>query len=230
MAQASAFVAIPLVPQVFDATADFSAASNTNPNGVWQYGYSSAATPGYSFTAFDTFASSASAASWSMAGNVVLGTPLFYKNTSGNTTNGVADGFIALHPGPDGGPDFGDAAILRFVAPSAGSWSYSGQLLVGDIGITLGALVVNGHAASAISLGDTTLNPSFSGTVVLAAGDTLDPVVGHGTDNFFYDSTPVRFTISSAVPEPAPAALWAAGQGALLVARRLRRRSSGPAR
>ncbi len=214
---------LPAHATTWDAAADFSATTTTNPNSVWSYGYNPAALAGYQFEAFDSFAATATTATWNDSNYISLGTPAFWKNLSGSTVVTTLPGQVALHPGPDSSAD---EAILRFTAPQAGVYSISAQFFAGDSGETDAWIVLNGDFASPLSsLGVTSTNPSYTApSLLLAAGDTLDFVVGsHGS--YFSDTTPLAVQVS-AVPELPTAWLALAGLGLLAGGRRLARRAA----
>ena len=189
----------------YDATAEFQTLSN--PGSVWSYGYSSSAGAGYALTLFDA----AGASAWSMSNYSTLGTPAAFLNT-GAPVNGVGTGQLALHPGPLAN---GDVAILRFTAPTAGSYSVTGQFFAGDIGSMQGLLILNDDATHPLqTFGNTTDASVFAPlTLTLAAGAHLDFAVGNN-GSFYYGSTPLSVQINSApVPEPSSYALLLGGLG-----------------
>jgi len=191
----------------YDATADFQTLSN--PGSVWSYGYSSSAGAGYALTLFDT----ASASVWSMGGYNTLGTPAAFVNT-GASANGVATGQLGLHPGPLAN---GDVAILRFTAPTAGSYAVTGQFFAGDIGSMQGLIILNDDATHPLQVfGNTTDASVFAPlTLTLAAGAHVDFAVGNN-GSFYYGSTPLSVQINSTpVPEPSSYALLLGGLGML---------------
>jgi hypothetical protein len=193
----------------WNAATDFNAATFTNPNSVWSYGYDPAAIAGYQLKLFNLFTTTgAFPIAWQDSTYVSLSTPTFAKNTSSSILFGAQPGQIALHPGPAAN---GDAAILRFTAPQSGQYSIIAQFLAGDAGETDALIVLNNNIASPLSnLGITSLNPTYSvAALALSAGDTVDFVVGN---RGFYngDTTPLSVLIS-AVPEPSNTALTVLG-------------------
>ena len=92
-----------LVAATYNPYAEF---GNTNPSGVWTYGYAS--TVGGAVTNFsDYFADPAPQANGQLAGWVTSGVDNFL-----GTYKSPAAGEILLHPGPTG-----QYAVLRFTAP-----------------------------------------------------------------------------------------------------------------
>jgi hypothetical protein len=219
----SVFAATGASAAVYDATTDFQTLSN--PGEVWSYGYANPVGSTYSMTLFDDH----SPAGWSMHDYNTAGTPAIWKNPAAYTQNGVAPGQVSLHPGPV--PD-GDFAILRFTAPTAGTYDYTGLFGAGHYGDTSGRLVFNGDLLNPlVSFASTGNSPTFIGVVAMMTGQTLDLVVGNNSD-FSADNTPVSFTITSTpvtapIPEPETYAMMMAGLGLLgVVARRRKQKSA----
>lgn len=222
-------VAAPASAATWNAAGDFTAASTANPNGVWSYGWDVADAAGdYTFTAFDEWHPGVTAFGWGATSHNFVGTPGFWMNATGGSYFGIPDGWLALHPAED---QFGfsndNAAILRFTAPSASSYSVTLQLDTGDSGLTEGWVVVNGQFASPLATLGTIGTPgvTWNGVVALAAGGTIDVVIGNSVDNLWADNTAVMLTVQSAVPEPAA---WLAMLGGLaLLGTAARRRARG---
>jgi PEP-CTERM motif len=202
-----------------DATADFDINGTI---GDWQYGYDSATTAEYDFQAFDLFTVGPNGYGWTDSLYNTIGTPTIWYSISGYQIYGVPDGWLVLHPGPAMQTGTSDAAILRFTAPEAGHYTVTTTTLAGDLGQTESWIVLNGDMAQPwMSRGPDLGDLTTQGSLQLQAGDTLDLVVG-SRDGFWFDSTPVQFTITSSVPEPGPAALLAAGLAAIAWRRRTR--------
>ncbi|MBS0445715.1 MAG: PEP-CTERM sorting domain-containing protein [Proteobacteria bacterium] len=216
-----ALTAVPARAATYDAVADFQIAAN--PGGVWSYGYSHDAGPSYSMIQFDDSASTSGWLSWTKAGYVSLGTPTAAKNISGSTISGALSGQLILHPGPAANADY---AILRFTAPVTATYDVVGQFYAGDIGSMSGSVVLGGDLANPLQFFSNTTDAStFSfSSLMLTQGETLDLAVGNN-GNYFYGTTPVSMTITTAVPEPSSVALMFAG--AAMVAWALRRRPVG---
>ena len=174
-----------------DIASDF--ALMANPNGAWTYGYvprdPTSADAG-AFVVFREVANvSTGEASWHDPTNSVLGAPAAWRNDTGATSNGVATGEFALHPG-----QAGEYAIARWTAPAAGTYAVSVQFKAGDTGDTNGLLLRNGVAL--VTEDTTSTDAVHDLDVTLAAGDHLDVAVG-SKGNFDYDSTPVHLSIRS---------------------------------
>jgi hypothetical protein len=195
--------------QTYDATTSFSVVSN--PNGVWSYGYSPLGGSSYAMTVFNQVIDGAL---WLDSSYDTLSTPSIWKNLGSGTTDGVAPGQISLNPGPVAGGDF---AILRFTAPTAGTYGVTGQFYAGDSGSMSGYIVLAGNMSSPLeSFSNTTDTSIFTPlSLSMTSGETLDFVVGNGGGSFFFGNTPLIATINAAVPEPETYALMLAGLGLL---------------
>ncbi len=226
----AALAAVPLAAQAatYDAAADFSSANGGSS--VWSYGWDPSDVAGaYTFTALDVYGADSDPVNgykvWNSSTHNVLGTPGIWLNLGDHAQYGVAVGQVSLHPAEDHDHFANDnAAILRFTAPTAASYTIQAQFLAGDGGETEAWVVLDGGFASATALGVTSANPVYANTFNLAAGATVDFVVGHSWDDLWGDNTPVVVTISSAVPEPGTWALMAGGLGLLGAVRRRARR------
>ncbi len=191
---------------IYDATMDIQTLSN--PGDVWSYGYSHQGGANYSMTLFN-------APGWSMVGYNTLGTPAIWKNNTASTLYGVAPGQISLHPGPL--PN-GDYAILRFTAPTLGTYNVSGQFFAGDSGSMNGSIVLDGDLTHPLQYFSNTTNGSIFTplSLHLGVGETLDFVVGNN-GSFSSGNTPISVSINGvpAVPEPETYAMMLAGLGLL---------------
>lgn len=181
----------------YDLVADFS--TNSNPNGVWSYGY--ATTLGGSLILYTNNSySTASIIGWWQ--DISLGAPgLFYNTTDHATTAGdgtpnLAPHQACFHPGPNN-----EYCIYRFTAPAAGNYQLQAAFVGADIvGTSTDVLVlvndspifnglVNGFGPGT--------GPGFNTNLVLLANDRIDFEVGYGGNNFFYDSTGIQATLTS---------------------------------
>lgn len=164
--------------------------------------------------------------------------PSVFKADGSQETAGsvllAADRLIA-HPG-----QFADAVYIGFVAPVAGTYSYSAQFNQQDantaqhsVGITEFFIPGTGPTqlfrVGLVNQAQPSLLTGFTQTVL--AGDTIGYIVDkNGT--FFNDSTGFNFSLSLAagVPEPATWAMMIAGFGLVGGAMRTRTRAAGKPR
>jgi hypothetical protein len=115
-----------------------------------------------------------------------------------------------MHPGPQD-----QYSVIRFTAPNAGTFVLATSFTGIDVDQTTTDVHVL-HDGSSIFNGNvhgfgSGSGPSFTTTLTLHAGDTIDFAVGYGADgNYFNDSTGISATLSS-VPEPASLILLALG-------------------
>jgi PEP-CTERM motif len=191
-----------------DPYADF---ANSNPNGVWSYGYTNSL--GSTFNLFtDFFTAPNPEASNQMAA---------WRESAVDPFLGVyqtfTPGVLLLHPGAAG-----QYSVLRFTAPSTQLYTFSGLFSGFDAATTDVHVLLNGG-----SLFDSTINglgstQSFLGLQSLTAGSTLDFVVGYGGNGDAFDSTGLNLQIE-AVPEPGTIGLIATGLIGVFVSVRLRK-------
>ena len=154
--------------------------------------------------------------------------PAVGKNTTGSLiVNGsvrIPTDELFLHPvGLNSGLPAGDT-IVRFTAPTAGTYQVSGLFQLIDVSPSGVAVSIEGgtlpFAAPLAGPYLTTANFSFS--TVLLAGGTLDFVVDPA-GSYFNDSTGLSATITSSdIPEPASMALLGLGLTAMAAVRRRR--------
>jgi hypothetical protein len=208
---------------VYDATADFSIASN--PNGAWSYGVTtSLGSPLslYTLTSTDQYGNP-SFESWYSAEDG-HGNPAVVKNTSSSIQQGAGanlyGGELALHPGP-----LGEYSVVRWVAPSAGSIDLSALFQGRDNGIGTTTDVhilydnVQLFSAEATGFGSPSIE-GFSGSIDVRAGDTIDFAVGYGSNhNYLNDTTGLdaQVVFTASVPEPSTFLLAIVGLACLTV-------------
>jgi YD repeat-containing protein len=182
----------------YDAVGDFSPLQN--PDGAWSYGYRVAST-------FTPYASRGNiwgnpgTDSWSRDG---ASCPFITRNNTNSTINYASvvaqpPGLLNLHPGPSG-----ERSTVRWTAPSAGNYLFTGVFQGLDTtGTTTDALVT--HNGASIFSGNVTTSQAtaFSITRAVAAGDTLEFSVGYGANgNYNNDSTGLSLTVSRQVSTP----------------------------
>jgi hypothetical protein len=206
---------------IYDVASDFSLASN--PNGVWTYG--SETTLGGALTFYTSASTTAGLDLW--------GNPSTFAGAGHNPTAGPTGGGGSSCSVPAGDDLFGPGvdgsfSVYRFTAPAVGMFDIEASFFGGDFsGPTTSDVHVLLNGVSLFSDNINGFGPSsaknYSGIRTFNVGDTVDFIVGIGTDGTFnFDSTGLTATLSSvsAAPEPATLALMGAP---LLVLWRLRR-------
>jgi hypothetical protein len=196
-----------LAPDVFADSAVGQFSSTLNPNGNWAYGFTS--TLGGAFTPLGS-GSCGSLVGWQLSGHEpwVLGNPTASTQVCG--TGQVPPTLLDMHPG-----GAGQDSVVRWTAPSAGTFSINGFFEGIDPAPTTTDVHVLLDGSTHLfdgSIGSFNVPLLFNLTRTLAAGDTIDFAVGVGSDgSFIDDSTGLSATIvsSSTVPEPTTLALLA---------------------
>ena len=184
----------------YDALNDFSITSG-NPNGVWSYGEGTVGTSFSSFTVNGHDPTDPTRAIFWQSTAPNDGAPIVVKNTLGTAFSASTAVFptnvLDIHPGMH------DDVIIRFTAPTAGTYTYSGLFEIDDFQAPTGIIGeifhngsqiysegVNGPAANL-----TTLEPggaiNFNGSVLLAAGDTLS-FAANNDGNYLFEFHGVR--------------------------------------
>jgi hypothetical protein len=192
----------------YDATSEFSATQNAN--GVWSYG-STGSNLNDPLSLYTGTAAAGGADFWVSPGGVPeLGKAGAIDYTCCGSVD-VPAGTLIAHPGPGG-----QYSVLRFTAPSAGSYQVSAAFWGDDYaGTTSTDVHVHTNAGDAFTAvvagfgaGST---QSWSGQLALLQGETIDFAVGFGPNrNYYYDSTGLSAVVT-AVPEPDAAALLLLG-------------------
>ena len=205
----------------FDAAADFS--TNSNPNGVWSYGWSS--TLGGTFNTYTNVDVTPPGFERRYSGLSFDGWPGVERNSTGSnvfdasTLNDLQAGQLALVPGA-GGQD----SIVRWTAPAAGTFSIATSFIETEQdanSVDVHVLTNNVSIFNAIMSGFG--NPtSFAAVVTVQLGETIDFVVG---PNGFQpdDTTGLSATV---VPEPGTVLLVGLGVGGLVVTQSRRKKST----
>ena len=216
---------------VYDANADFVAYENANSgpavapvNGVWSYGTKGTLDGtfnGYTVHTDSGFESAGLLQGWQETDD---GVPALMVNV-GSTPSPVCCGITAvdpgqifMHPDPGGQPDM--FTVLRFTAPSAGSFTAAANFEQLHSNPATTYLRVAGVVTDT-GAGTSTLTEAGS----IAAGQTIDFIVGpQPNGDYGSTSTGLFATIDfTPVPEPASAAVvMIAGAAALLARRRVR--------
>lgn len=188
----------------FNAANDFSDASN--PNGVWQYGFST--TLGGTFTLYTSNSDpDFPPTSLDVWNRPTFANPSVFHNFTSNQFNfftvSLAPNQLAFHPGPNG-----EYSIVRWIAPQSGNYSLATTFSGADVvGTTTDVHILRNNTSlfsgSIVGFGNTR---SFSSNLSLAEGDILDFAVGFGGNGYSADSTGLSVIITSentpSVPEP----------------------------
>jgi hypothetical protein len=220
--------------QIYNAAHDFS--STTNPNGQWSYGWSQTSGAAFNLLPSTTFFYGSAADGTTLPENVwtsnCCGTvqPLVEHNGAPEMyyDGGVtipADtlcygcsymGGLSFHPGPNG-----ENAIVRWTAPSAGTYHVNATFMGEDPQPTTTDVAVYHRAATATKklFGADVIGycgippafypnsfsggcsgpspmPHFAGDLVVAAGDAIDFSLGYGINGYGYDTTGVDVVVT----------------------------------
>ncbi len=198
---------------------DFSATEN--PNGAWSYGWSYSLTSG--FTLFDEHSTIWTLSRWKVSWGA--NAPVVLRNETGGEVSTCCTtwepGQFSLHPS-QGGPPNDAYCVARWTAPDAGVYAVSATFtgldyITPGIEVTSATVhvLVNGTSHFDDSIIGDDASATYSTSVTLLAGDTVDFVVGDsGGDN--YDTTALDATVSLAPTIPTVSE-WGMGVMTLLV-------------
>ncbi len=174
---------------VYDVARGFS--TNSNPAGIWSYGYSTAL--GGDITLHTSRGNDGGIESWFT--DIWLGTPnVFHNGTAATLTNSTGTivlepGQLSFHPGPNG--EFG---LVRFTVPSNGWYEITAAFVGADThGTTTDVyLMQNGSPffSGLVNGFGPNSGLAFQTNLTLRAGDRVDFAVGRGSNQeFSFDST-----------------------------------------
>ena len=171
---------------------------SSNPNGTWSYGYK--LTSSSAFQPFDAGSATARgiAGMYGWNASTLASEPHIYFNSTASAigfagTVSVPPRSIQMHPGPSG-----VFAVLRWTAPSAGTYSVSGAFRGNDAlnESRIASIQKNGIEIFSGTVGGSGVLNSFNFSNTLSAGDTLDFLVDpNGAHQ--NDSTGLTLTISN---------------------------------
>ena len=175
------------VVTIYDASGDYNAGYNaaTNPNGAWSYGYTQSLTGAVTLYADAGVLPYGSNFDIWYDPTFGLHDPLVYKNNGGNYQDSniaIPAGALIVHGGtPTSNNDFSN---VIFTAPTAGEYSLSTTFTGAQIGGELASVNVLDDGAtlfsSSVVYGQ---SQSYSKTLNLAAGETIDFAVGYVDQN-----------------------------------------------
>jgi hypothetical protein len=208
----------------YDVAADFS--TNSNPNGVWTYGYS--LTLGGTlipYTDHGTFTGNLNGVGY-WRNNISGGAPVDTHNYSANNltnntglaTEVLLAGTSTFHPGPQD-----QYSVFRFTAPTTGQYQLNASFWgTVESGTTTDVHILdNGVGIYSVEITGFMNFTGPSTTVLsLTTGDHIDFEVGYGTDgDFTSDGTGISAQLNP-VPEPSTLALAGLGVAALMLSQR----------
>ncbi len=180
-------VDVTVLPKPYDAAAQFS--GTDNPNGVWSYGCTQSLGAAFQLTQPNT--PQPGLYQWGLNPCPVQ---LGYNSTNASITRGTV--LIPSHTMVFGPGQQDQNAVLRFTAPASGNYKVQAVFWGDDfVGPTTTDVHVlhNGvglYTGEVTGFGRPSSDQSFTTTISVAAGDTIDFAVGYGTDgNYFYDNT-----------------------------------------
>lgn len=189
---------------VYDLVSDFSATpAAPGGSGVFRYGYTDS--PGSPLIPYRAGFVDSPVPGVERFTDGANDCPVVIRNTTGapasyvGTITQPAD-MLNLHPGPAG-----QYCVVRFIAPSAGTYRLLGSFQGIDFGYgqtnTNVGLLLNSNAASPLFSGNVMgfdATQPFDLSVRLEAGQTLDFFVGLGGNGYYSDSTGLKAIIRGA--------------------------------
>ena len=225
VAAAALTITVPAAATVYDAAASFSVSSNPNKDFTfgWEPAVANLPVPGAPFTTYPNPFVLGTYNGWedlSVAGTAFYSAPSVFHNPSASpATVGsitLTGNQLAFHPGQDG-----ELSVIRFTAP---------QTAVYALSITASGADFTGPTDTTVYTEQDSLSPvpvgivagfgppsaiTYNANVFLTMGETYDVLVGFDLTNkqnrstglFFYDTTAIDVTFSTAVPEPTSLAL-----------------------
>jgi hypothetical protein len=123
---------------------------------------------------------------------------------------------LDMHPGQNG-----EYTVVRFTASAGGSYAITGLFSdLDNTGTTTDVhILLNGISIFSGAINGVGTTAPFNLTETLAASDTVDFLVGFGSNgNFFNDSTGLAGTISTSTTAPEPGSIGLLGAGLLAIA------------
>ncbi len=199
-------LAASIVKTAYDIVPDYSATQN--PVGPWSYGYTASPTA-TTFVPYAAHAASPPAGTDTWVRDAPgLTPPMVIHNNTGvaptSWTGAPPPDLLNLHPGA-----VGEKSVVRWTAPFAGTISIAGRFTGLDpVGDSVDVTVKWSGAAqplfsSYVGIANQGYNIPYSVTATVAAGDTIDFLVGYGNGYYYNDSTGLAGKISfTSYPQP----------------------------
>lgn len=158
--------------------------SNTdNPNGTWAYGYKETKTGDFAAHTLHKLI-------WDVVTlwyePLSSDTPSVFYNSDTNIHHNIQPGEVSIHPGPSG-----QWEVLRWTSPASGFFLIEGHFGAGD-SATLTYSIIHNNTTLLFDI-SSAVTETFSLTVSVAIGDTIDFQVG---DGWSYGNTPIDATIT----------------------------------
>jgi hypothetical protein len=180
--------------------------------GVWRYGYSASQTDNAftEFTANDTVnACGGQYLRWAVFNSDTV--PQIGAPSPGTNCSNIVPDSLFIHPGPTvlGGGDASRRAVVRWIAPAAGTFQLTGTLQRSNLSATVDLKIIKNAASMSESVvfsgsNVSTFQIAYNVTVTVAQGETLDFSVGDGGA---YQSDGANIVIN--ISQPATACLTA---------------------
>jgi|SRR5579859_5557471 len=215
-------VALPHAALAYNAATDFSLGGN--PNGTWNYGWSSTLASAFTPDTNNTTAAYGQSGLEGWLGTDTDGVPsILYNSTAssifigGHTT--FQPGQLALNPGT-----IGEYCVLRWIAPSSGQFTIAATFSgLSTVGATVDVhILLDGTSIFNSTVVGTPAPTSYSGVTNLVMGDTVSFAVGWGSNGNQHDDTTVLS--ATVVPEPETIRLVGVSLGCMLLLPFLKRR------
>lgn len=158
-----------------------------NPNGPWSYGWKSDLWQ--SLNMYDRYENVTVPAWLSSSIRNIYNIPSAWKNTNSNSLWGVSQGEVALHPGPEG-----EISVCRWTAPQKGTISVQGYFGAGDTN-QMSYYIFKNDSTSVFEMKNTYGDGNFSFNEEVSAGDTIDFMVGLGSNGYYCGNIPIHAII-----------------------------------
>jgi hypothetical protein len=184
------------VGEIDDIVGNFSATSNPTPSGHFAYGYTK--TLGDAFTLYADAVKDETVSFWQavptpntpqLVGKNETAVTVVYHNTATFPPDTVF-----FHPGPAG-----EYSVIRWTCPRPTTYALSAAFIARDTTTTDVHILRDGVLPPLMS-GDVTSSssPTYSSVLTLTPGETIDFVVGFGSNgNYYNDSTGISGSLRS---------------------------------